>query len=80
MSGANKINLLAFAQSKELFGFSEKLELCSGDETPRQIVSRIAPDADVSGLRVAVDCEFADWDKPIGDATEIAFLPPVSGG
>lgn len=80
MKMENPVKLLAFAQSKELFGFSEKMERCSGTETPRDIVSRIAPDADVSGLRVAVDCEFADWDVAIGEATEIAFLPPVSGG
>ncbi|MHB8446950.1 MAG: MoaD/ThiS family protein [Rudaea sp.] len=31
-------------------------------------------------LRVAVNGEFASWDRALADGDEIAFLPPVSGG
>ena len=31
-------------------------------------------------LRVAVDGAFAAWDAPLRDGSEIAFIPPVSGG
>ncbi len=31
-------------------------------------------------LRVAVDGEFARWDDPVRSGSEIAFIPPVSGG
>jgi molybdopterin synthase sulfur carrier subunit len=31
-------------------------------------------------LRVAVDGAFVDWDAPLTDGAEIAFIPPVSGG
>jgi molybdopterin converting factor subunit 1 len=31
-------------------------------------------------LRVAVNGEFATWDRALADGDEIAFLPPVSGG
>ncbi|HEY5805020.1 MAG TPA: molybdopterin converting factor subunit 1 [Lysobacter sp.] len=31
-------------------------------------------------LRVAVDGEFAHWDQPVRAGSEIAFIPPVSGG
>ena len=31
-------------------------------------------------LRVAVNGEFAAWDRALADDDEIAFLPPVSGG
>ena len=31
-------------------------------------------------LRVAVDGDFADWDDPVRAGTEVAFIPPVSGG
>ena len=31
-------------------------------------------------MRIAVDQEYADWDSPIGEAKEIALIPPVSGG
>ena len=31
-------------------------------------------------LRVAVDGAFADWQLPVRDGAEVAFIPPVSGG
>jgi sulfur-carrier protein len=31
-------------------------------------------------LRVAVDGEFAHWGDAVRDGSEIAFIPPVSGG
>jgi len=31
-------------------------------------------------LRVAVDGAFAHWSDPLGEGSEIAFIPPVSGG
>jgi molybdopterin synthase sulfur carrier subunit len=31
-------------------------------------------------VRLAVNGEFAPWDRALGDGDEIAFLPPVSGG
>ncbi|QNP41032.1 MoaD/ThiS family protein [Lysobacter solisilvae (ex Woo and Kim 2020)] len=31
-------------------------------------------------LRVAVDGEFAHWDDAPRDGSEVAFIPPVSGG
>ncbi len=33
-----------------------------------------------ASLRVAVDGEFARWSDPVRDGSEIAFIPPVSGG
>jgi len=34
----------------------------------------------VSQLRVAVDGAFAHWDDALRDGSEVAFIPPVSGG
>ena len=31
-------------------------------------------------LRVAVNGEFADWDRVLRDGDEVVFIPPVSGG
>jgi molybdopterin synthase sulfur carrier subunit len=31
-------------------------------------------------LRVAVDGAFSQWDAPLHEGAEIAFIPPVSGG
>ena len=61
-----KLTLLAFAKSRDDFGFSEKEIEAGADETPREVVARVAPGIDVSGIRVALDCEFADWDLPDG--------------
>lgn len=36
--------------------------------------------SDLSALRVAIDQELADFDAPIGDAREVAFFPPMTGG
>ena len=30
--------------------------------------------------RVAIDLEYRAWDEPIGNAQEMAIIPPVSGG
>ena len=35
---------------------------------------------DVDRLRVAVDGEFARWEDAVRDGSEVAFIPPVSGG
>ncbi len=74
------IRLLAFALTREQLGFHERDVPCSPDETPRQIVARIAPELDFAHLRAAVDCEYCDWDRPLGSARELAIIPPVSGG
>lgn len=35
---------------------------------------------DASAVRVAVNDEFAPWDRPLADGDHVAFLPPMSGG
>ncbi len=74
------ITVLAFAQSRDVFGFSGQELPCSPDDTPRTLLLRLKPDADLRDLRVALDCEFATWDTPLGSAKELAVIPPVSGG
>lgn len=36
--------------------------------------------ADLSSIRAAVDQEHTALDAPLGDAREVAFFPPVTGG
>ena len=74
------VTVLAFAQSQDTFGFSSKELPCSPEDTPRTLLARVKPDASLELLRVALDCEFATWDTPIGSAKELAIIPPVSGG
>ena len=33
-----------------------------------------------SQLQVAVNSEFADWDRALADGDEVVFIPPVAGG
>ena len=75
-----QVTLFAFAQARDRLGFRERAVECAPAETPRAVLARVAPGFDVAALRVAVDAEYHDWDAPIGEATEIALIPPVSGG
>ena len=36
--------------------------------------------ADLSGLRVALDQELADFEAPLTGVREVAFFPPMTGG
>ncbi|MEO8350304.1 MAG: MoaD/ThiS family protein [Chthoniobacteraceae bacterium] len=74
------INVLAFAQAVDALGFREREIEGAATETPREILRRLAPDLETKNLRVALDQEYADWDQPIGNAREMAVIPPVSGG
>lgn len=31
-------------------------------------------------LTVAVNSQFADWQRPLADGDEVVFIPPVAGG
>lgn len=31
-------------------------------------------------VKVAVNSEFADWERPLADGDEVVFIPPVAGG
>lgn len=76
-----KIKIFTFAQTRTQLGFGEKEFECDASETPRDIFRRLAPQFDPGkSIRVAVNQEYADWDKPVGNATELALIPPVSGG
>ena len=75
-----QIRILAFAHIREQLGFHETTVECAPGESPRAVVSRLAPALELAGLRVAVDFEYRDWDAPMGAASEIALIPPVSGG
>jgi molybdopterin synthase sulfur carrier subunit len=75
-----EISLLAFASASDAFGFSNRSVSCDPDETPLDIVRRIAPQVSIESLRVALDHEFVTWETPVGNARELAIIPPVSGG
>ncbi len=75
------VKLLAFAQAADRLGWRNMAVECSPQDTPREIVTRIAPTFEPGNIRVAVNCEYQSWDDAVGPlAQEIALLPPVSGG
>lgn len=81
------MDVLYFAWVRERIGLpKERVETSA--ETVRELVAELvareeryeAAFADLSALRVAVDQELSDFDAPIGDAREVAFFPPMTGG
>ena len=81
------IDVLYFAWVRERIGVpKESVE--TGAATVADLVAELtareeryaAAFADLSALRVAVDQELAEFDAPIGQAREVAFFPPMTGG
>ncbi len=76
-----QIKVLTFAQTRTQLGFGERMVDCAATETPRMILRRLAPEFQPGNtIRVAINQEYADWDQPVGEAFELALIPPVSGG
>lgn len=75
-----ELTILAFAHARDTFGFSQCSVICDPADTPRQILLRLSPAADLRHLAVALDSTYASLDSPVGEAIELALIPPVSGG
>ncbi|MCC7086078.1 MAG: MoaD/ThiS family protein [Pirellulales bacterium] len=80
-----KIQVKLFAAARQWAG-ADSVELEMSDkplvaDLRRALTSRL-PRLEQFGpqLRFAVDSEFADDDTPISAQTEVACIPPVSGG
>jgi molybdopterin converting factor small subunit len=77
------LRILCFAHARDLLGFAEKVIPCPPTATPREVLlSQIPRDTLLPSetWRIALDHEYANWDSPIGQCSEMAVLPPVSGG
>ena len=81
------MNILYFAWVRERIGLPrEKVETSARTvldlvEELRAREERYAVAfSDLSGLRVAVDQELADFDASLEGVREVAFFPPVTGG
>tara|TARA_B100001996_G_scaffold30542_1_gene23215 strand:+ start:7444 stop:7713 length:270 start_codon:yes stop_codon:yes gene_type:complete len=79
---AIKVSMLFFGPLAETMGQREIFVSLDSGTTVTQLVNRFElGDMLLSGLRVAVDGEMdVDMDAPLKDSSEVAFLPPVSGG
>ena len=85
MKVAIGVKALLFARLREQAGADQvQLELGPGS-TVADVYSALrsahpALEADRSGVRPALNREFAEWDALVADGDEVAFIPPVSGG
>lgn len=81
------IDVLYFAWVRERIGHpKDKVETQA--QTVMELVEELrgreeryaAAFADLNALRVAVDQELTEFDAPLGNAREVAFFPPMTGG
>lgn len=81
------IDVLYFAWVRERIG-QPKDRVESNARTVMDLVEELrerepryaAAFADLGALRVAVDQELTDFDALLGNAKEVAFFPPMTGG
>ena len=74
------LRILAFATAADQLGSRERVVECLSTDLPRQIVGKLGLNCDERVMRVAVDGEYHPWDLPVGEASELALIPPVCGG
>jgi molybdopterin synthase sulfur carrier subunit len=81
------LDVLYFAWLRERIGQPrERIETSAG--TVRELVAELAgiddwhaaAFSDMSAVRAAVDQQLVDLDAPLGNAREVAFFPPMTGG
>ena len=79
---AVKVRMLFFGPLAERMGEREIEVALKFGTTAEQLIDRFELSESLdSGLRVAIDGQIgASLDAPLADSSEIAFLPPVSGG
>jgi MoaE-MoaD fusion protein len=80
-----RVTLLYFAAARERAGIPrETVELRDGataaDARDAACAAHPGLRAIAERLRLAVDQEFAPAERPLRDGSEVAFIPPVSGG
>jgi molybdopterin synthase catalytic subunit len=80
-----RVTMLYFAAARERAGrSSETLELPDGATAGQALAlaceKHPALQAVAGKLRIAVDQDFAQGDRPLREGAEIALIPPVSGG
>jgi molybdopterin synthase sulfur carrier subunit len=81
------LEILYFAWLRERIGQPrERIETSAA--TIRELVAELsgmddwhaAAFQDMSAVRAAVDQQLVDLDAPLGNAREVAFFPPMTGG
>jgi molybdopterin-guanine dinucleotide biosynthesis protein A len=80
---ARRLRVQYFALLREQAGRSEE-QVSSRARDARELYAELrathALKLEPAQLRVAVNEEFADWERPLADGDTVVFLPPVAGG
>ena len=84
MSAASrKVRVQYFAVLREQAGRGEET-LATEARTPAELYESLKARHGLklarAVLRVAVNEEFCDWDRPLADGDHVVFIPPVAGG
>ncbi|MGH8078672.1 MAG: MoaD/ThiS family protein [Lysobacter sp.] len=78
-----RVTVLYFASLRDAVGAASEV-VDSGDGDLRALYQTLRAQhgfaLPVDRLRVAVDGAFARWDDALVAGSEVAFIPPVSGG
>jgi molybdopterin converting factor subunit 1 len=78
------INVRYFALFRELTGRSEEPLLVEAGSTAGRLYRKLgetyAFQLGMEDVRVAVNDEFASFDRPLAEGDRVVFIPPVSGG
>ena len=85
MAVAIAVRTRLFARLREQAGTDvENVELRAGSTVADvyDALRKLHPslDLDRESVRAALNAEFAEWDAPVANGDEVAFIPPVSGG
>jgi len=82
-----KVRVLYFAWLRERIGIGrEEVETSAAtlsdlvDELRDREARYAAAFADMEAVRAALDQELVPLDTPLGEAREVAFFPPMTGG
>ncbi|KGI76756.1 MoaD/ThiS family protein [Oleiagrimonas soli] len=77
------LHLQYYAQLREQAGVGAErvtTEAASLGELYRELAQRHAFSLPADALKVAVNAQFSDWDRPLEDGDTVVFIPPVAGG
>jgi molybdopterin converting factor subunit 1 len=78
-----RIHVQYFAAFRDQAGRAEEtVETSAGDPAAlyRELQARHGLDLGADRLKVAINDEFAAWDRSLRDGDRIVFIPPVAGG
>ncbi len=78
-----QVTLRYFASLRDAAGMAEEIVHTSAPclrDLYEEVRARHAFRWTPAHLRVAMDGDFSDWDAAVRDGSEIALIPPVSGG